>query len=408
MCLTSLKKVCRQHGILRWPYRRLKMIDRKIQSLEHHMAEGGEDQEDVRRQLEKLHNERAALPCNYGTSGLLDEAESDPSSPLSCASTTIHHHGDLFAGAGSPPSAEEEGASELELDGGCDALSLSLSLPQPHAHAHSPPAMPLRKPDPAPLSLRSSSSSAPMTAAAALISSLPAASQASPSPRTGTPLRSSAAVRKAEHQHAQQQQQQQQQQQVQAQQSERGVEADGSMRVEVSLPAELASQVAQGAQLVVHHDANGNTILEIIPVGSSSSSPPHAGLTVSLPHGLAGPAGVQAAEEQAQQQGEEGSDEDMIAALVGCAAEKAGLGLESGERREEEEELSDEALALALAGCVRADAEGGQGEAHHDAEEFEGCGELGEGAEWYHEEEEHAHAQCHHGDLDMSLFEQDA
>jgi len=28
MCLTSLKKVCRQHGIVRWPYRRLKMIDR--------------------------------------------------------------------------------------------------------------------------------------------------------------------------------------------------------------------------------------------------------------------------------------------------------------------------------------------------------------------------------------------
>ena len=28
ICLTSLKKICRQHGIVRWPYRRLKMIDR--------------------------------------------------------------------------------------------------------------------------------------------------------------------------------------------------------------------------------------------------------------------------------------------------------------------------------------------------------------------------------------------
>lgn len=28
MCLTSLKKVCRQHGIKRWPYRRMKSIDK--------------------------------------------------------------------------------------------------------------------------------------------------------------------------------------------------------------------------------------------------------------------------------------------------------------------------------------------------------------------------------------------
>lgn len=28
ICLTSLKKVCRLHGIMRWPHRRLKMIDR--------------------------------------------------------------------------------------------------------------------------------------------------------------------------------------------------------------------------------------------------------------------------------------------------------------------------------------------------------------------------------------------
>ena len=28
ICLSSLKKVCRQHGIIRWPYRRMQMIEK--------------------------------------------------------------------------------------------------------------------------------------------------------------------------------------------------------------------------------------------------------------------------------------------------------------------------------------------------------------------------------------------
>eukprot|EP00961_Rhodomonas_salina_P136567 1837317-Rhodomonas_salina.1 len=35
ICLTSLKKICRQNGIHRWPYRKVKSMDKKLRKLEH-------------------------------------------------------------------------------------------------------------------------------------------------------------------------------------------------------------------------------------------------------------------------------------------------------------------------------------------------------------------------------------
>merc|ERR1712127_299951 len=33
MCLTSLKKICRAHGITRWPFRKLKSLERTMQKV---------------------------------------------------------------------------------------------------------------------------------------------------------------------------------------------------------------------------------------------------------------------------------------------------------------------------------------------------------------------------------------
>lgn len=43
MCLTSLKKICRQHGINRWPYRKIKSLDVKLKKLEVAMSTTKED-----------------------------------------------------------------------------------------------------------------------------------------------------------------------------------------------------------------------------------------------------------------------------------------------------------------------------------------------------------------------------
>ncbi len=190
--------------------------------------------------------------------------------------------------------------------------------------------------------------------------------------------------------------------------------SDGSMRVEVSLSEELASQVAQGAQLVVHH-ANGRATLEIIPVASSASSASDRSVLVHLPQHLLPAAvnGAMGAKEEEVQNAEEaggdaGSDEAMIAALVGCAAEKASF--EAAHHHLPEEPLphmSDEALALALAGCVRSEAEPDAGHSPHQHSQHQpesnGLHPLHElyVPEWYEDEEG---AQ----ELDMSLFEQEA
>ena len=98
MCLTSLKKVCRTHGIMRWPHRRLKMIDRKISGLKSSMEGSAKQKTVIQQQLMQLHSARSALPNTPGA--LLREEHdalvavavqsepSEPSSPLSIASTT--------------------------------------------------------------------------------------------------------------------------------------------------------------------------------------------------------------------------------------------------------------------------------------------------------------------------------
>jgi hypothetical protein len=72
ICLTSLKKLCRQHGIHRWPYRKLKSIEKKVEKLESLMRTPTEDVSGVRAKIQALNEEKKRLPftgtpsCAYG------------------------------------------------------------------------------------------------------------------------------------------------------------------------------------------------------------------------------------------------------------------------------------------------------------------------------------------------------
>ena len=63
LCLTSLKKLCRQHGIMRWPYRKLKSLDKQIL-----LAGQGasEDAEACRARVADLHQQKLSLVFTYG------------------------------------------------------------------------------------------------------------------------------------------------------------------------------------------------------------------------------------------------------------------------------------------------------------------------------------------------------
>ncbi|QDZ24893.1 RWP-RK domain-containing protein [Chloropicon primus] len=68
---TALKKICRKHGIMRWPYRRIKAIEKLIQQLEetgatenfHFEAEG----QVIREKLQDLYVEKEQLRLNGNT-----------------------------------------------------------------------------------------------------------------------------------------------------------------------------------------------------------------------------------------------------------------------------------------------------------------------------------------------------
>jgi len=66
ICLTSLKKLCRQHGITRWPYRKLKSLDKKIAKAENGSGTGTEDVAQLKLRAEELKKEKMAVAFTYG------------------------------------------------------------------------------------------------------------------------------------------------------------------------------------------------------------------------------------------------------------------------------------------------------------------------------------------------------
>ncbi len=67
ICLTSLKKLCRQNGITRWPYRKLKSLDKKIARAENVNSAGEtEDAATLKARAEELKKEYMAVALTYG------------------------------------------------------------------------------------------------------------------------------------------------------------------------------------------------------------------------------------------------------------------------------------------------------------------------------------------------------
>jgi len=109
MCLTSLKKICRNNGIHRWPYRKVKSMDRKMRKLE--ASSGSTDSE--------------RSPSDDGTlDGLSDEIlsalGSDVNSPLPDFDA-VSEVGEATASSATTPRGTElcasAASSPRELDG---------------------------------------------------------------------------------------------------------------------------------------------------------------------------------------------------------------------------------------------------------------------------------------------------
>jgi len=83
ICLTSLKKLCRQHGITRWPYRKLKSLDKKIAKAENGSGTGGEDATALKAKADELKREKMAVAFTYGQKDPSKRDEGDAESVTS-------------------------------------------------------------------------------------------------------------------------------------------------------------------------------------------------------------------------------------------------------------------------------------------------------------------------------------
>lgn len=39
MCTSAIKKICRRHGIARWPHRKIASVEKSIQTIQHRIRE---------------------------------------------------------------------------------------------------------------------------------------------------------------------------------------------------------------------------------------------------------------------------------------------------------------------------------------------------------------------------------
>jgi len=114
ICLTSLKKICRQNGIQRWPYRKLKSLDKKINKIETAMSNSGEDPSAMMQKWELLNAEKKNLPF-AAISGLTSAAASTHHSSTSSRSRNPRNASSLSSRSGHYNHTQHD--SDVEADG---------------------------------------------------------------------------------------------------------------------------------------------------------------------------------------------------------------------------------------------------------------------------------------------------
>ena len=82
VCLTSLKKLCRHHGIHRWPYRKLKSIEKKIHRIRQNSG-AFDDLSLAQSKLKTLVEEKERFPFSGQPSGSYGGRRSNSSSSRS-------------------------------------------------------------------------------------------------------------------------------------------------------------------------------------------------------------------------------------------------------------------------------------------------------------------------------------
>eukprot|EP00727_Mastigamoeba_balamuthi_P012890 m51a1_g8223 hypothetical protein (357) ;mRNA; r:108755-110743 len=89
ICATMLKKVCRRNGIPRWPFRKIKSLDKMISGLESALDKSPEDSQAIVRELAALRSKRAQILRNpevlakkRSSGGLKDDFDADTDDEL--------------------------------------------------------------------------------------------------------------------------------------------------------------------------------------------------------------------------------------------------------------------------------------------------------------------------------------
>ena len=88
ICLTSLKKLCRGFGITRWPYRKLKSLDKKIAKAENGTS-APEDPATLKARAEDLKREKMKVAFTYGLKPTLADMDAGEKAVEAGASTPL-------------------------------------------------------------------------------------------------------------------------------------------------------------------------------------------------------------------------------------------------------------------------------------------------------------------------------